>query len=247
MEGNYFMKSANKWALVTGASRGLGLGVAAELCKLGFQTILVGREPGLGQAGEKLSSDGFRNFHLLNCDVTNEAELLRVAIETAKLTSHLDILINNAGIFLDAGTNREQDPSFENVKPEVVLKTFVVNTLAPYVLTQALLPLLKKAPAARIVNVSSGMGGINEMGPGYPAYRMSKAALNALTKNLSQEFKNSPIKINSVCPGWVRTAMGGPQATRDLPEGVASILWAALLAEDGPTGGYFRDGKPLAW
>jgi NAD(P)-dependent dehydrogenase (short-subunit alcohol dehydrogenase family) len=114
-------------------------------------------------------------------------------------------------------------------------------------MTQALLPLLKKSPAARIVNISSGMGGIKEMDGGWPGYRLSKAALNALTKVTAAETQDSNIKVNSVCPGWVRTDMGGPNATRSVEEAIPGILWAAELDDDGPTGGFFRDGQAIEW
>jgi NAD(P)-dependent dehydrogenase (short-subunit alcohol dehydrogenase family) len=158
----------------------------------------------------------------------------------------IDVLVNNAGIFPEGSDPAiAKNPSVLTVPPEMVLQAFEANTLGPYRLCQALVPLLKDG--GRIVNVSSGMGELTDMQGQYPAYRMSKTALNALTRILSQELAGRGIKVNSVCPGWVRTEMGGANATRGIPEGIQGIVWAATLPDDGPSGGFFRDGKPLPW
>jgi NAD(P)-dependent dehydrogenase (short-subunit alcohol dehydrogenase family) len=112
---------------------------------------------------------------------------------------------------------------------------------------QAFLPLMKKNDYGRVVNVSSGMGQLNDMGGAWPAYRISKTALNALTRIFAAELAGTNVKVNSVCPGWVRTAMGGRSATRSLQEGAAGIVWAATIEDDGPTGGFFRDGERIEW
>jgi NAD(P)-dependent dehydrogenase (short-subunit alcohol dehydrogenase family) len=149
----------------------------------------------------------------------------------------LDLLVNNAGMFPeDAGA----------FPPEQVRRAFQTNALGPLQFSLLLGPLLAKRRGV-VVNVSSGMGALHDMGPGHPAYRISKTALNAVTRYLSQEWLASGVRVNSVCPGWVRTDMGGPGANRSVEEGVNSILWAAHVPADGPTGGFFRDGKRLDW
>ena len=149
-------------------------------------------------------------------------------------------------MFLETGT--EENPvgvSAQGVSLDKVERTLDINALGALRVAQAVIPWMRNGGA--IVNVSSGMGQLAGMGPNYPGYRMSKAALNALTRALSEELAGRDIKVNSVCPGWVRTGIGGPEAERSVEEGIAGILWAATLPEDGPTGGFFRDGEPLDW
>ena len=124
-------------------------------------------------------------------------------------------------------------------------RTFETNTLGPLMVSQALIPLMQGS--GRVVNVSSGMGQLAEMNGGYPGYRLSKAALNALTRILADELEDTSVKVNSVCPGWVKTDMGGPDAPRTPEQGVQTIVWLATLPDDGPTGGFFRDKQPIPW
>jgi NAD(P)-dependent dehydrogenase (short-subunit alcohol dehydrogenase family) len=134
-----------------------------------------------------------------------------------------------------------------DVPPELVLAAFETNTLGALKVTQALAPLLVAAGGGNVVNVSSGMGGLTEMGGGSTPYRLSKAALNALTRVLHAELSGRGVRVNSVCPGWVRTDMGGASAPRGVDQGASGIVWAATLEEGGPSGGFFRDGRPIAW
>ena len=129
--------------------------------------------------------------------------------------------------------------------PAIVRRTFETNTLGPLMVSQALIPLMQGS--GRVVNVSSGMGQLAEMNGGYPGYRLSKAALNALTRILADELKGTGVKVNSVCPGWVRTDMGGADAPRTPKQGAETIVWLATLPDDGPTGGFFRDKQPIPW
>ena len=128
-----------------------------------------------------------------------------------------------------------------------VVETITTNLLGPWRICQEFLPLLRKSRAGRIVNVSSESGSLAKMGAGPPAYQVTKAALNALTRTLASELRGSRILVNAVCPGWVATDMGGAGAPRSVNEGAAGIVWAATLPDNGPTGGFFRDGKPLPW
>lgn len=232
--------SQKKIALVTGANRGLGFETCRQLSKLGYQVILTSRSMPEGKrAVEKLSEGGAKIVYA-QLDPTDAGSVEAAARFVEKEFGRLDVLVNNAGIFVEAGTALEPDIG-------VVQRTFETNTLGPLRVCAAFVPLMKKHNFGRIVNVSSGMGQLSEMGTGYPAYRLSKTALNSVTRMVSEETKGTGILVNSVCPGWVKTDMGGAQAPRSLEEGGQSIVWAATLPDNGPTGGFFRDGKPLPW
>ncbi len=239
---------AEKVALVTGANRGLGLGCATKLAEMGYQVCLVGRK---ANELEKITSDlkakGYKAGFLL-ADVSKEDEIKKLKSAFDKNYSHLDILINNAGVFSETMDFSKPELVLASLVDSKILKeTFETNTLSAYRMIQAFLPLFKKQGSGKIVNVSSGLGQLSEMDANWPAYRISKTALNAVTKIFAAEVKDTKIKINSVCPGWVKTDMGGAGATRELEEGVNSILWPALIDDNGPTGGFFRDGKAISW
>ena len=153
-----------------------------------------------------------------------------------------DVLVNNAGVMLDPRGSRVLDS-----KIDIWHETLATNLLGPLMLIQALAPLMKKNGYGRIVNVSSGQGQLSDMGAGTPAYRVSKTALNALTRTLAAELNGSGILANAMCPGWVRTDMGGPGAPRTVEQGADTAVWLATLGGDGPTGGFFRDRKPIPW
>ena len=158
------------------------------------------------------------------------------------------MLVNNAGVFLDPGwQGTPGDSSALLADPETIRKTFEINTLAPLCLIQKFVPLMKKQGYGRIVNVSSGMGQLAEMEGGFPGYRISKTALNAVTKMIAAEVKETNVLINSLCPGWVRTDMGGKDAHRSVAEGADTIVWLATLDNGGPSGGFFRDRTAIPW
>lgn len=234
-----------KVAVVTGANRGLGFETCRQLAKQGFQVILTSRDESKGKAAaEKLQAEGLNvKFHLL--DVTSPDSIEHLAQFIRNEFGRLDILVNNAGIALDFVS--EPEGSIFNSKIETLQKTIETNTYAPLWLCQALIPLMKANNYGRVVNVSSGAGQLEDMQTGYPTYRISKTALNALTRIIANELKETNILVNAVCPGWVRTDMGGPNAPRSLEEGVDTIVWLATLPDDGPTSGFFRDRKPIAW
>lgn len=228
-------------ALVTGANRGIGFEVCRQLAERGFTVLLTARDAAKAKtAAEKLKSSG--RVEPLVLDVADPASIERAAADVAKLHGHLDVLVNNAGI------NYDTWETAANAKiDETVMETIATNLLGPWRMCQAFLPLLRKSRAARIVNVSSESGSLASMGAGPPAYQVTKAALNALTRTLAGELRGTRILVNSVCPGWVATDMGGAGAPRSVKEGAASIVWAATLPDNGPTGGFFRDGEPLPW
>ena len=230
-------------AVVTGANRGLGLETSRQLAALGYLVLLTARREPEGRAAvQRLATQGLSvRFHPL--DVTNEVSV-RTLAETVRGIGRLDVLVNNAGIFCDPPPGTPEASVFRADLARV-RESIETNTLGPLRLCQALIPLM--AGRGRVVNVSSGMGQLDEMNGCCPGYRMSKVSLNALTRMLADELKATAVKVNSVCPGWVRTDMGGANADLTVKEGARGIVLAATLPDDGPSGGFLRDGKPIAW
>lgn len=231
-------------ALVSGANRGIGLEVVRQLSRAGLMAVLGSRDLSKGQAAaETLKSEGL-DAAVVALDVTSAASISAAVAETVRLFGRLDVLVNNAGIMIDGpGTGQA---TFD-VPASVVRETFETNTIGPLLLTQAVIPLMRERGYGRIVNVSSGLGQLADMGGGWPAYRLSKTALNALTRTTASELGPGDIKVNAMCHGWVRTDMGGPNADRPVEKGAETAVWLATLPEDGPTGGLFRDMAPIAW
>lgn len=228
-------------ALVTGANRGIGFEVCRQLATEGFLVLLTARDARKAEgAAAALRSAG--RVEPVVMDVADANSISKAAAEVSKRHNHLDVLINNAGINYDTWET-VQNADIDGT----VIETITTNLIGPWRVCQAFLPLLRKSRAGRIVNVSSESGSLEHMGAGPPAYQVTKAALNALTRTLAGELHGTHILVNSVCPGWVATDMGGSGAPRSVREGAVGIVWAATLPNDGPTGGFFRDGKPLPW
>lgn len=235
------MKQAERIALVTGANRGIGFEVCRQLAEKGFVVLLTARDQTKARAAANgINSSG--RVEPVVLDVSDPNSIVKAAAEVASRYERLDVLVNNAGINYD---------TWETVEGAdvdgTVIETITTNLLGPWRVCQAFLPLLRESRAGRIVNVSSESGSLTEMGPGPPAYQVTKAALNALTRTLAGELRGTHILVNSVCPGWVATDMGGAGAPRSVSEGAAGIVWAATLRAGGPSGGFFRDGQPLPW
>ncbi|WP_321308323.1 SDR family oxidoreductase [Marinifilum fragile] len=229
-----------KTALVSGSNRGIGFATVKELLKKGYRVILTARSQEDGKkAFEKLKSFGELHFHQL--DVSNEESVKQIAEYVENNFGYLDILINNAGI------NYDTWHSAFNADLEEVHQTLETNLFGAWRLAQAFIPNMKKQKYGRIVNVSSGLGALSNMSAGTPGYSISKAAMNVLTIKLGQELKRNNILVNSVCPGWVRTDMGGSTAPRDPQKGAETIVWAAELEDKGPTGKFFRDMEEIEW
>ena len=229
-------------ALVTGGNRGLGLETARQLGKRGYRVVVTARDLAKAQSAvSELKRDGVE-AEAVALDVTAPTTIDAAAKEVERRFGRLDVLVNNAGV---AGGGFETPVS--KVTAEDVFSTFKTNTLGPLAVTQAFLPLLRKSPSARIVNVSSGMGQISDMGGGSAGYRLSKVSLNALTKIVNAELPDGNIKINTMCPGWVRTDMGGSNASRSPEQGADTAVWLATLSEHGPSGGFYRDRQPISW
>ena len=235
------MNADGRIALVSGANRGIGLEVARRLAGRGVRVVLGSRDEARGEeAAGRLAAEGLETVEAAQLDVTDDTSVDRLADRVGGRHGHLDVLVNNAGV-----GGRWQPAAKADL--DEVRHTLETNLLGPWRLARALVPLLRGSGHGRIVNVSSGMGQLADMRGGAGAYRVSKAGLNALTRVLSAELRDAGILVNAVCPGWVRTDMGGSSATRSVAEGADTVVWLATLPDDGPTGGFFRDREPIPW
>jgi NAD(P)-dependent dehydrogenase (short-subunit alcohol dehydrogenase family) len=225
-------------ALVTGANRGIGLEVVRQLAQRGFTTVLGSRDLEKGRAAAEALVGVEVDPRRL--DVADPDSVRELASGLEDDYGRLDVLVNNAGIHYDTWESGVQ------ADLDVVHEALETNLFGAWRTAQACLPLLRRSQHGRVVNVSSGSGSISGMGPGAPAYSVSKAALNALTRILAAELRRDRILVNAVCPGWVATDMGGAGG-RPVEQGAGSVMWAVLLPDDGPTGGFFRDGRQLDW
>jgi NAD(P)-dependent dehydrogenase (short-subunit alcohol dehydrogenase family) len=227
-------------AVVTGGNRGIGFEICRQLAKRGARVVLTARVAAAGKAAivklakEKLAAE----FHIL--DVTDGKSIAALRDFIKDRFGHLDVLINNAGIIANG-----EDTALK-VDLATVRATLETNTLGPLHVAQELAPLLKRSKAARIVNMSSGMGELTDNSGGSGAYRLSKTALNGVTATLAAELRGA-IAVNSVCPGWVRTDMGGPHASLDVADGADTAVWLALDAPQKLTGKFIRERKIIPW
>jgi NAD(P)-dependent dehydrogenase (short-subunit alcohol dehydrogenase family) len=249
-------KHSGHVAFITGANKGIGLETARGLGKLGFAVVMGSRDEAKGRAAaDKLQAEGVERVEAVRFDVTRPEDHKEIARHLKSRHGRLDVLVNNAGVQLEDADFRNGFNTTSTVSSEILRQTFDTNFFAVVALTQALLPLLREAPAGRIVNLSSILGSLtmhsNPSSGIYDkkafAYDSSKTALNAFTVHLAQELRNTKIKVNSAHPGWVQTDMGGPDAPMSLSEGGKTSVQLATLSDDGPTGGYFHLGEPLPW
>ena len=233
-------------ALVTGSNRGIGFEIAKQLSMNKIQVIITSRNPADGDAAvRKLARDGVTKVVSMELDVSDQLSVESVLDKVEKTFGKLDILVNNAAILID-----RDDVTASNADLEIVKVTLETNLIGAWRLCKAFIPLMKKNGYGRIVNVSSGAGEFEYMAKssGYwPAYSVSKTSLNALTVMLASELKRSNILVNAVCPGWVRTDMGGSNAPRSVEEGAATPVWLATLPDGGPTGHNYYDKKQIGW
>lgn len=225
-------------SLVTGANRGIGKEVARQLAQRGHMVLLSARN--LDSAKQTVRGLGFPSLVPVQLDVTDEDSVQALFDRVQREYGRLDVLVNNAAIHYDTW-QKAINADFHTVQDAVE-----TNLYGPWRLIQTFVPLLRKSDHPRIVNVSSGAGALSDMSGGTPAYSMTKAALNALTRMLADELRTDAILVNAICPGWVATDMGG-SGGRPVADGAAGIVWAATLPDDGPTGGFFRDSNPIDW
>jgi NAD(P)-dependent dehydrogenase (short-subunit alcohol dehydrogenase family) len=226
-------------ALVSGGNRGIGREVARRLAEEGYRVVIGSRDPDRGEEVARELGSGVAARQL---DVTDEESIERCIESVAGELGRLDVLVNSAGITGGGWSTNAYDVDLDEVR-----HTLETNLYGAWRLTQAALPLMRENRYGRVVNISSGMGQLADMGGHAPAYRVSKTGLNVLTRMLAAELEGENILINSCCPGWVRTDMGGPSAQRSVEEGADTPVWLATLPDDGPRGGFFRNRRPIQW
>ncbi len=240
-EGESTVKTKPRTIVVTGANRGLGLETCRQLAALGHRVVLTSRDTAKGQtAAEQLRRQGGNVvYHPL--DVTSADSIRQLRDFVVHEFGAAEGLVNNAALYLDEGRD------VLDVEIETYRLTLETNTIGPLMLCQAFVPLMVRQNYGRVVNVSSGAGQIASMAGDTPSYRLSKLALNGLTRMLADSVKGANVLVNAVCPGWVRTDMGGPFAPVSVEAGADTIVWLATLPDGGPSGGFFRDRKPIEW
>ena len=226
-------------ALVSGGNRGIGREVARQLAARDYAVVIGSRDLA---KGEEVARELGENVTARQLDVTDEESIVHCVASIAEDPGRLDVLVNNAGVTGGGWSTSALDVDLDEVR-----KTLETNLFGAWRLTEEVLPLMRKNRYGRIVNISSGMGQLSDMGGHSPAYRVSKTGLNVLTRMLTAELSDENILVNSVCPGWVRTDMGTQAARRSVEEGADTPVWLATLPDDGPRGGFFRDREPIPW
>ena len=234
---------SDKVMLVSGGNRGLGLETCRRLAQLGHRVLLGSRDLDAGRAA--VESLGKTGVEAVKLDVTEQADVDALAAHIEQKFGRLDVLVNNAGILI--GSAGGKSTSIREADIDDLRRSVETNTFGAIRLVNALLPLMARVDDARIVNISSGMGQLSDMGGQYPGYRISKTALNAVTRIYAAELDAAQFSINSVCPGWVRTDMGGAQADLSVEEGVDTTVWLATDDEGRCSGGFYRRREPIDW
>jgi NAD(P)-dependent dehydrogenase (short-subunit alcohol dehydrogenase family) len=234
--------SNGRIAVVTGGNKGIGFEICRQLARRAVNVVLTARDARRGRDAERRLQDEGLNVLFHPLDVTDAAQVDALRETMQREHGRCDILVNNAGISLRGSGRSVLNTALEDF--QVTLET---NFYGPLRMCQALVPLMQKHRYGRVVNLSSGMGQLEDMEDGWAAYRVSKSALNALTRMVSSATADDGVLVNSVCPGWVRTDMGGPSASRGVRKGAETAVWLATLPDDGPTGGFFRDREAIPW
>lgn len=226
-------------ALISGGNRGIGREIARQLAGQGYRVVIGSRELA---KGEEAAHELGQNVTAVQLDVTDEDSIVAAVASVERDLERLDVLVNNAGIVGGGWSTNAVDADLDEVR-----RTLETNLFGAWRLTEEALPLMRKNGYGRIVNISSGMGQLSDMGGHSPAYRLSKTGLNVLTRMLTAELGEENILVNSVCPGWVRTDMGTQSARVSVEEGADTPVWLATLPDDGPRGGFFRNREPIPW
>ena len=233
--------SERRIALVTGGNRGIGLEACRQLAQLGMRVILGSRDTAKGVVAARELKEAGVQVETRQLDVASVQSVRECMSWVRNDVGRLDILVNNAGIMLE---DADDDPLEEL---EIIRETMQTNVYGALLLSRLAVPIMKSRRYGRIVNLSSSMGALSEMGAGYVAYRLSKAGINVITRVVAAETEGMGILVNSLDPGWVKTSMGGPRSPRTVEQGADTITWLATLPDSGPTGLFFRDRKPIAW
>ena len=234
--------ATRRTAIVTGGNRGLGLEIARQLLAHDVFVVIGARDPVKGADAVRSLGGESADVATFVLDVNDTRSCRRFAEHVVKNHGAPGILVNNAGVYPES-----TDAHVVDTPTSVWRETFETNLFGALRMCREIVPHMRKLRYGRIVNVSSGLGQMHQMGEGSPAYRVSKAALNALTRTLSAELAGSGILVNSMSPGWVQTDMGGEEAPRSVEEGADTAVWLSLLPSSGPTGQFFRDRKPIPW
>jgi NAD(P)-dependent dehydrogenase (short-subunit alcohol dehydrogenase family) len=235
------MPEKQRTAIVTGGNRGIGYETCRQLAQRGYRVVLTSRDAAKGAHAANALRQAGADIVYHPLDVTQDESIMQLGDFVTREFGAADVLINNAALYLDEGRR------VLAVEPQVFRVTMETNVYGPLKLSQTFIPLMLKQNYGRVVNVSSGMGQLSDMGSDTPAYRMSKAALNALTLMLAHSVRGTNVLVNAVDPGWVRTDMGGAEAPRNVEQGADTIAWLATLGDDGPTGGFFLDRQRIEW
>jgi len=229
-------------AVITGANKGIGFEICRQLARKGLRVLLTSRDARKGVKAQKILLQENLDVLFHELDVTVLSSVQAFTKYVKREHGGVDALVNNAGIMMDSSAT-----SILREREDVFHATLETNFFGALRMCQGLLPLMRKRGYGRVVNLSSGLGQLADMGDGNAAYRMSKTALNALTRMVASATEQQDILVNSMCPGWVRTDMGGPQASRSVEKGAQTAVWLATLPGGGPTGGLFRDKKTIPW
>lgn len=234
-------RNAEHITLITGSNRGIGLEAARQLARRGFHVVLASRDERKGQRAAEGIQAGGGMATFLPLDVSSSKSLRTAVRRYGVIADRLDVLINNASVYPDEGL------TILTLPRDRLTQTFQTNTFGPLEVTQAFLPCLRKSTAARVINVSSSYGQLDGLSPNVPSYCLSKLALNGLTIMLAEALRADHIAVNSMCPGWVRTDIGGANATLSVEEGADTAVWLADKAPHELTGKFFRNRREIPW
>ena len=241
------MAEERRIAVVTGGNRGMGFETCRQLGRRGYRVVLTSRESALGEtAAAKLREEERLEIEPFRLDLTRAEDIAALVAHARRRLGRIDVLVNNAGLYLEiAGSSVRDRTSVFDAQMPVVRAIVETNLFGPLALSQGLVAMMRERDYGRVVNVTSAMGQLAEMGGGAPGYRLAGVGINAMTRIFAQELQGTNVLVNSVDPGWVRTR--SPEAHRSIEEGVETTVWLATLPDGGPSGQFFRDKQPIPW
>ena len=239
------MQAEKRSAIVTGGNRGMGFETCRQLGALGYRVILTARDTATGETAANILVHEGHDVLPIRLDLTRSDDIGNLNAFVRRLPNGVDVLINNAGVYLENGPTEREFASALTIQMDVVRDVLEANLLGRFALTQGIIAGMRERNYGRVVNLSSAMGQLSDMGGGAPGYRMACVGNSAMTKLLAEELRGTNVLVNAVDPGWVRTA--SPEATRSVEEGVVTTIWLATLPDGGPSGQFFRDKTPIPW